>query len=120
MGLQYSYVSYEKDFAHELREKLNHSEDGSDVYNMFSFVIAKMLNRIFGEKLKVKNNDITFEPDCSTHFSFSRKLLDSDIFTDQLANSDIGNIVNRFAESAYNRYVHINKHLKKTNLKVRN
>lgn len=120
MGLQYSYVSFEKDFAHELREKLNHSEDGGDVYNMFSHIISKMLNSIFKERLRVKNSDITFDPDCNTHFSLSRKLLDNEMFTDELANSDIGNIISRFADSCYNRYVHLNKHPEKTNLKMRN
>jgi len=120
MGLQYSYVNYEKDFAHELREKLNHSEDGGDVYNMFSHIITKMLNKIFGEKISVNNDDIRFEPEGITHFSFSRKLLDNEEFSTELANSDIGNIINRFADSAHHRYVHLNKHLERTKLKIRN
>lgn len=120
MGLQYSYAGLEKGFAHELREKLNHSEDGGDVSNMFSYVITKMLNNIFGDKLIVKDPDIIFEPEGTSHFSFSRRLLDNGEFTECLENSDMGNIIERFALTAYNRYVHLNKHLEKSRMKLRN
>ena len=52
MSLQYSYALYEKDFSHEFREKLNRSEDGSDISNHFSHTITKMFNKIFGDKFK--------------------------------------------------------------------
>ncbi len=120
MGLQYSYASLEKEFAHELRDKLNHSEDGGDVSNMFAHIITKMLNKIFGEKLSIKDPDIIFEPSGDVHFSFSRRLLDNNDFTECLENSDMGNIVSRFADSCYHRYLHLNKHLEKNKLKIRN
>lgn len=120
MSLQYSYALYEKDFTHEFREKISHSEDTSDIANHFSHIIAKMLNKIFGEKFTVKDPDIMFEPNTNGgHFSFSRKLLDNADFRMALENSDIGNIIQRFAEVAQHRYVHLCKHLDKTNKKIR-
>ena len=119
MSLQYSYALYEKDFSHEFREKLNLSEDGSDISNHFSHTITKMFNKIFGDKFTIKDPDIIFEPGNGPHFSFSRNLLDNMEFQNALQNSDIGNIVERFAESAHHRYVHLSKHLEKTNSKIR-
>lgn len=120
MSLQYSYALYEKDFGHEFREKLNHSEDSSDISNHFSHIVSKMLNKIFGDKFTVKDPDIVFEPQTEGgHFSFSRKLLDNSDFKNALDNSDIGHIVERFAEAAHHRYLHISKHSEKTNSKIR-
>ncbi len=119
MSLQYSYALYEKDFSHEFREKLNRSEDGSDISNHFSHTITKMFNKIFGDKFKTKDPDIIFEPGNGPHFSFSRNLLDNVEFQNALENSNIGNIVERFAESAHHRYVHLAKHSEKTNSKIR-
>jgi len=120
MSLQYSYALYEKDFSHEFREKLSHSEDVSDISNHFSHIISKMLNKIFGEKFIVKDPDIVFEPQIEgAHFSFSRSLLDNTEFRMALENSDIGNIVQRFAESAHHRYIHLSKHIKKSNQTIK-
>ena len=119
MSLQYSYALYEKDFNHEFRERLSHSEDASDISNYFSHIITKMLNKIFGDKFTVKDSDIIFETTGEAHFSFSRKLMDNKDFCDALENSDIGNIIQRFAETANHRYLHLAKHLEKTNSKIR-
>ena len=119
MSLQYSYALYEKDFNHEFRERLNHSEDASDISNYFSHTVTKMLNKIFGDKLTVKDPDIMFEPKGEAHFIFSRKLMDNKEFSDALENSDIGNIIQRFAEAANHRYIHLAKHSEKTNSKIR-
>lgn len=119
MGLQYSYTSYENDFCHEFRERLGSAEDHSDVSNHFSHTVTKMLNTIFGDKLVVKDPDVIFEPKNISHFSFSRRLLDNAVFNNALENSDIGNIINRFAESAHHRFLHLAKHSEKTNSKIR-
>lgn len=119
MSLQYSYAFYEKDFSHEFREKLSHSEDTGDISNYFSHTMSKLLNKIFSEKIKIDDSDIVFEADNTSHFSFSRKLLDNTEFISTLENSDMGNIVERFAETAHHRYLHLSKHLEKTTSKIR-
>lgn len=119
MAFQYSFSNYEKDYSHDYRKKINVAEDGVDVSKTFSHTMVSMLNDIFDNKFQLKDPDIIFDPLEEKHFRFSNRIMIMSGFSDVLIKSDLNNILERFAYTANNRYKHLNKHLEKTNAKIR-
>jgi hypothetical protein len=120
MKNQMSFSHIEKELLPEMRNKLNHAEDSIDVGNYFRFTINNLLLKVFeNEALELGTDDIAFNPEVENYYSVSPQLLDHPVFKRTWEQSDLSNVVQRFAETSYNRHIHLNKNLKKTNLKIR-
>ncbi|OQY10143.1 MAG: hypothetical protein B6I28_01585 [Fusobacteriia bacterium 4572_132] len=114
-----SFSTLENELLPELREKLNNSEGPIDVSNNFSYIVSTFLENVFYGKFNVKPEDILFTPKNEYPFSFSKNLAQEKEFQEALDNSDLMNIISRFSDKAYKRYIHLEKHLEKSKQKLR-
>ncbi|MCD4820226.1 MAG: hypothetical protein K8S23_16210 [Candidatus Cloacimonetes bacterium] len=116
-----SFSHIEKEYLHEMRNKINNSENKSDLKNHFSFTILNMLEEVFEEKeVELNGDDVLFDPKAEKYFILSSSLKDQVIFQETWKGSDLPNVIGRFAYSTYHRYLHLDKHLEKTERKIRN
>ncbi len=117
---QMSFTHIEKELLPEMRKKLNLAEDTVDVGNHFKYTIISLLQKVFeDEELELDADDVSFSPKAKDYFSVSSKLFNHQAFKQTWEKSDLPNVIKRFADTSYHRYVHLNKHLEKTNLKIR-
>jgi len=118
---QISFSTLGNEFIHEVREKINNSENKVDLTNHFSYTVTHFLNRVFeSENFVVDADDIIFDPKEKNNFKVSSNLMDVAIFKDTWKKSDLPNVIKKFADSTYHRYLHLEKHLEKTQKKIRN
>ena len=118
---QISYSTLENELIHELRDKLSHSENIVDISHTFSYTVIHLLTQVFEDQdLSIDADDVKFQPDKNGHYSISDRLKNTNEFKEIWVNSDLPNVINKFAEAAHHKYIHISKHLEKTNSKIRN
>ena len=116
-----SFTNLEKEYWPEMRNKINNSENKVDLGKHFSYTIVNLLEKAFEqEDIDLKTDDVIFNPDAKLYFTVSSTLLNQEKFKQTWEQSDLPNVVQRFADSTYHRYVHLNKHLEKTQKKIRN
>jgi len=121
MKSQISFANLGNDYIHRMRDQINNSEDKIDLENNFCYTVSKFLIDVFsGEELEVSADDISFDPNSETFYTLSDNLKNQERFREIWQNSDLPNVIKRFAESTYHRYLHLNKHLEKTQKKIRN
>lgn len=117
---QVSYSALGNKLIHELRDKLNNTENIADIRHVFSYTVIKLLNKAFEENdIVIDAEDVRFKPNNNTHYHISKRLMNINSFQETWQNSDLKNVINKYANSAYKRYLHTNKHLEKTNKKIR-
>ena len=116
MSTQVSFIKIEKEFLAQFREKINTSEDIVDVQKYFSYTIKEMLQKILKkEGIKINEDDIQLLPN---HPYYTIKNMDASLKA-LWENSDIKDIIQRFAETAHKRYLHLQKNPAKTQKKIR-
>jgi len=115
-----SFTSLEKEIAPGFRQLIGNAEDIIDLENHFSHTLTKFVEKALNNGTKVTNEDIVFNAEKKHHYQISSNLKTKDNFLDLIHNSDIKRIMRGFAETAYNRYLHLKKDNKKTNSKIRN
>ena len=121
MKRQISYSSIGNEFMHKMRDQISNSEDKIDLGNGFSLVVTRFLSRVFEEKdIRISDNSILFNPQAKNYYSIDKELLDQGDFVETWQNSDLPNVIKKFADSTYHRYIHLNKHKEKTEKKIRN
>lgn len=120
MGKQLSYSGLGNKFLHEMRDKIKRSEDRVDLENQFSQIVSNFLRSAFHDKnIAIRFDDIILDPEARDHYSLSRELKRSRAFMETWNSSDIPDYIKKFACCAHNRYVHLEKHLEKTEKKIR-
>ena len=116
MSTQVSFSKLEKEFLPQFRERISSSEDIVDVQKYFSFTIKEMLHKVF------ENNSIDIHEDdielLQTVPYYAIKRIDASLQS-LWENSDLKDIVKRFALTAHNRFIHLQKNPSKTNKKIR-
>ncbi len=116
-----SFTNLGNTYLHKMRNRINHSEDRVDLENSFSQTVCSLLNDVFEtEPIEIEDNDILFDPDSKINYSVSSKLREQVRFNDVWQNSDLPNVIGKFADSVYHRFLHLSKHPEKTNRKIRN
>jgi hypothetical protein len=119
MAIEFSYAKFEKEFIHDLRLKISHAEDIADVINGFSHVAGAFLRKIIDGEFDLYDDDIIFDSSVEGKYKFSDRLLENKFFLGLIEESDILNIISKFAETADHRYTHLSKHPLKSDLKIR-
>lgn len=119
MANKTSFSGIERELAHQFREQINTAEDVNAVMDIFARTAKDLLNRAFGD-VGTTALDIRFDPSSEKHFKMSEKILNEKKYQDLWEESDIGDIIARFADSSNHRYIHLAKHPERTNLKIRN
>ena len=121
MGKQISFTGLERDYVPRLSSLINRAEDRVDLENHFRHTVADMLNRIFSaHRLKISPEDVTFNPGVAERYSVSRRLFEYEPFRATWDNSNLKQVIEGFARSAYRRHVHLDRHPEKTEKKIRN
>lgn len=120
MTKQVSFSNLEKAYSLEFRNKMNRAEDGTEVMNSFSFTTTNMMKDALGEKISIRVDDVQLTPQEKQCYSFSPNLLANPEFKSTLEGSDIENIISRFASTARNKFMHLEKHPERTNAKFKN
>jgi len=117
---RHSFSHLEKQFEHELRDRVNNAENKRDLNELFSSISARFMLDATGGEMAIRNDDIDFMPDNPDYFKISTTLMSNSSFADLWNSSDISNVLKRFAESVHNRWIHLDKHPEKTEKKIRN
>lgn len=117
MTLKYSFSNIEKNLLHEFRERISKSEDKVDLLNVFSKTTNAFLLEVFKGKIKIKDTDCIFDPKDEKYFRFSEQVMSEKYFLETLNNSDIKNVIKRFADTTKHRYIHLQNNPKNQILK---
>ncbi|MDF2152284.1 hypothetical protein [Vibrio sp. CAU 1672] len=89
----------------------------NDVYDVFCYTVATMLNEIT-ETNKFRDTDIGFFPERECHYEFDVDLQREPGLAQCLDNSELSRILDEMAQAATNRHTHLMKHPEKTNSKI--
>ena len=121
MENQISFSTLGNEYIHELRNNINNAENIIDLKNHFVFIVINFLNKVFEEKqIDIDADDIKFDLESKDLYILNERLTQNPDFKNIWENSDLKNVISKFAESVNHRYIHINKHNEKTNKKIRN
>ncbi|MDO9576571.1 MAG: hypothetical protein Q7J16_01670 [Candidatus Cloacimonadales bacterium] len=121
MENQISFSTLGNEYAREFRDKINNAENIVDLGNHFAFTVIDFLNQIFEEsQLDIDADDIKFDPNVGDLYILSDRLTNDVEFKKIWGISDLKSVIFKFADSTNHRYIHLNKHNEKTNLKLRN
>jgi hypothetical protein len=119
MAKQLSFTKHEHEVLPDLRQKLNKAESTEDVKKFFIYTALELLEKIFEGEMHFDYEDIALTPGSTSNYTVSQRLLSSEAFTSVWNHSDLPNLMGRLAESAINRYRHLEKHPEKTDAKIR-
>jgi hypothetical protein len=120
MKKQMSFSNLERKYAHELRNKINHSENVSDLRRLFQHTVSNFLLEVFEEEdFTIREEDIQFDPEHKKYYSISDELQRKPAFKKIWDNSDLPNLLHRFSKAINNHYVALNKHNERTEKKIR-
>ncbi len=119
MGCAVSFSHIENEFLHDFRDKVGKAENVIDLENAFAYTVSTFIKRAVGDEIDVNMADIIFSPAEVCYYKLSPKLEETQLFNEAIKNSDLKTIIDKFAEAAGHRYIHLKKHPEKTNLKIR-
>ena len=119
MATQISYSKFENDLIHHYRNQISGAESSTDVEKFFDYAIRELCKKVFKDDILLKQQDFQFLQESDPLFQVHRRLLNTEAFKEIWDNSDLPHIVERFAQTANNRAIHLEKHKEKTNLKIR-
>ena len=119
MPKNFSFSHLENELAAELREKVSTSEDVTDLKNHFSYSVIRLLKRVLPETVRLNQRDVTFVPEAENHLQINPQLLKQPEMQEVLRNTDLSQVMARFALAANKRFLHLQKNTRKTKLKIR-
>ena len=104
-----SYAELEKEYRKSLRVKIDQSDDHIDIEKQFTIILRDFLQAVLGDQFDVRLGDVTLDLNTPSHYVLSPRLAEADSFRQAMADSDLPNILDRFAESAYHKYFKIQR-----------
>jgi hypothetical protein len=104
-----SFTRHEHDLSHKYRNDLNHAESSEDVKKFFTYAMQELLKRVLGESVVVRFEDVALAAD-SRGYAVSARIGADAGFARAMAESDLGAIMQRFAETAQHRLHHLQLH----------
>lgn len=119
MSTQLSFTKFENKLLPDYRHKISMAESTEDVKKFFVYTSLELFRKIFPEKTDFDFGDITLTPGAESSFTLTERLQASTEFSSTWADSDLKHILSRLAETAINRYKHLEKDPAKTEAKIR-
>ena len=116
---QQSFSKIEKALQHKFRKMTNEAESTEEVKKSFVFCMQELFNLASTGQLELKFEDIELRPEGNPPFVFNEQVWTRDEFTRLWNDSDLSQIVLKFAGLASNQYKHLTKNPKKTEAKIR-
>jgi hypothetical protein len=104
--------------THKFRNTLNHAESSEDVKKFFSYTLQDLLGHVLGDGVSLHYEDIALAVGDAC-YTVSHRLQSQPAYVRAMADSDLGAIMRRFAESAQHRMRHLEGHPEKTQAKIR-
>ena len=119
MSTQLSFTKFENKLLPDYRHKISTAESTEDVKKFFVYTSIELFREIFPEKTDFDYGDITLTPTGESSFTLTERLQASTEFSSTWDSSDLNHILSRLAETAINRYKHLEKDPAKTEAKIR-
>ncbi|MFH7319130.1 hypothetical protein ACHHRT_00810 [Desulfurivibrio sp. D14AmB] len=120
MTTQLSFNKDENELLPDYRNKIGKAESTEDVKKIFAQTMGALLTRVFNGNLQVEYDDISLAPQTEARpFTLSDRLGGRSEFAELWEKSDLPHVIGRLAQTAQNRYRHLEKHPEKTNSKIR-
>jgi hypothetical protein len=119
MTKQVSFSKYENEILPGFRNKISHAESAEDVKKFFVYTARELFDTIFEGRMAFEYEDIALMPDDLPNYTMSNRLLESEDFNTVWNESDLPQVLARFARPATNRYKHLEKNPEKTESKIR-
>jgi hypothetical protein len=120
MSRRISFTKLENELIRSFREKINTAATAEDIASAFSQTMGKLLAGAMGESTPDARDVITFEPKAKDFYLLDDVLASNASFTEIMHESDLPQIISRFAETAHRRRQRILEHREKTEAKIRN
>lgn len=114
-----SFTSLEKDVLHELRRRVNLSEEPADLEKLFQLMVEKIVSSENLAKLNIKSRDITFDPGHQDGFRLTDQLMGHAGFREIYDHSDLRHVIGRCAQPISKHYTHLKNNLRKSENKIR-
>ncbi len=105
--VMHSYVQIEKKLSKSYRAELNNVKRPEEIEVIFSRIVTKLLSEITEEAKKFNVNQVEFFPEKKPTYKLKKSLIDMPEISNALSNSDLKSIIDRLAEEAKNRYLHL-------------
>ncbi|MFW6081919.1 MAG: hypothetical protein ACOC7W_08390 [Desulfosalsimonas sp.] len=118
MSKQTSFTKHERKVLPEFRKKINNSESTEDVKKFFSYTATSLFKEILPEDVAVEFDDVSLAPAEDPPYKVSERLMEVREFSSVWQNSDLSNVLGRFAEAALNRYRRLERNPEKTDSKI--
>jgi len=119
MTKQISFSKYEQKILPNFRQKISQAESTEDVKKFFVYTVQELFDNILSEKFSFEYEDVALMPGGKPHYILSKRLVSSNEFKSVWNDSDLPRLLSRLAETAVNRYKHLQKHPEKTEAKIR-
>ena len=119
MTKQISFSKYEQKVLPNFRQKISQSESTEDVKKFFVYTVQELLESILPEKFDFEYEDVALMLGKEPYYLLSKQLISSNEFKSVWNDSDLPRLLSRFAETAVNRYKHLQKRPEKTESKIR-
>lgn len=119
MSKRMSYSKVEKAILHDFRNKINHAESTEDIKKFFVYIILRLFEEVFDGKITCEFEDISLRPTSEPAYQLHERLVSSGNFKDVWDNSDLPQVVGRFATVASHHHTRLKKNPGKTELKIR-
>ena len=98
---------------------MDQAESTEDVKKFFVYTVQELFKDVFGDSVEVAYDDVVLTPGDQSHYRIKEEILRSEPLISTCRNSDLPDVLSRLAESAVNRYRHLDKNPEKTELKIR-
>jgi len=118
MTRQISFSKLEQDLRPGLREKVNAAESTEDVKKFFAQTVGELLEKVLGDNVDLRYEDIRFDPRGKNGYTVSERLRKVEGFASAWRDSDLPHIIERMAEFALKRHKHLELHRDKTEAKM--
>ncbi len=119
MSNQTSFRKLEQEILPTYRNRMNKAESSEDVKKFFNYAAQELFKKIFSS-FDLEFEDISLNTNSNPYYSLSEKVKNNPEFISTLNSSDLNQILDKLAETALNRYKHLEKHPERTNSKIRN
>ncbi|MFW5733788.1 MAG: hypothetical protein ACOCWR_01895 [Oceanidesulfovibrio sp.] len=119
MTKQLSFSKQENQIRPEFREMMDQAESVEDVKKFFFQLVRDLLERISDEDWDIAYpRDVNMDFEAGQGWVFSDELLDQNDLRQLMDESDLDDILDRFAETAWKRYRRLEKNPEKTEKKI--
>lgn len=115
---QRSFTKFENALRPEYRDMVNNAESTEDVRKFFGYTVRKLFDQVFEGKVDFDHEDVLLDASGESGYRLSERLRAHPELATIWEESDLDDILQRFAQSARHRFIHLSKNPNKTQASV--